>query len=238
MKYNKIIEAKFIDRPNRFIANVIAGGAKTSVHVKNTGRCREILVKDATVYLEDFSENMGTRKYAHSLVGVLKEIGGGEKVLINMDSQAPNKVVYEALRHRKIMLKHMDNPDIIKPEAAYGDSRLDFYIKDSSGKEGYIEVKGVTLENDGVASFPDAPTQRGIKHLEELINLTKKGYCAYVIFVIQMKEIKYFTPNEKMHKEFAITLKKAKEEGVNILAYNCHVTPDSLEILNEIPIKL
>ena len=167
MKYEKIIKGKFKDRPNRFIAMVEVDGEAQKSHVKNTGRCKELLVSDATVYLEDFDGRMGTRKMRYSLIGVEKKTKQGI-IMINMDSQAPNKVVKEALISGKINLPGMDELVEIKAEYVYGDSRLDFYVKDQSGKEGFIEVKGVTLENNGVASFPDAPTERGIKHLKEL----------------------------------------------------------------------
>lgn len=238
MKYEKIVRARFLERPNRFIAKVDFEGENFDVHVKNTGRCRELLVPGAAVYLEDFRENLGKRKCEFSLIGVEKVIENGEILMVNMDSQAPNKVVYEALKNGKIKLPDMDELEFIKPEAIFGESRLDFYVRDKNGREGYIEVKGVTLENNRVASFPDAPTVRGIKHIKELIGLKNQGYNTYVIFVIQMAGMTWFEPNYERHPEFCDALKIAKEEGVNILAYECRVTAESLEISGEIEVRV
>jgi sugar fermentation stimulation protein A len=232
MKYSTIVEGKFIARPNRFIAQVKIEGKLRMAHVKNTGRCKELLVEGNRVYLEDFSRSMGTRTLAYSLIGVEKG-----SLMINMDSQAPNKVVKEALADG-LELPDMGRITTIKPEAVWGESRLDFYIADENGKEGYIEVKGVTLEDDGVASFPDAPTERGIKHLHELIKLAESGYNTYVLFVIQMSGIKYFQPNEERHPEFASTLRLAEKSGVKILAYDCIVTRDTLVMNKPVPVKL
>ncbi len=237
MKYEKIIKGTFINRPNRFVAEVLIDGAKTYAHVKNTGRCRELLVEGATVYLEDFSHNMGKRKYEYSLIGVEKQIQNG-KIMINMDSQAPNKVVKEAFEANIITLPNFGKINYIRPEFVLGNSRLDFFITDVDGNEGYVEVKGVTLENNGVASFPDAPTERGIKHINELCNIVKSGKNAYIIFVIQMGGVNLFTPNKERHAAFAAALCKAKKCGVHIIAYECRVTCDSLSISCEIPIDL
>ncbi len=230
MNYNKIIEGRFINRPNRFIAEVEINGKTVITHVKNTGRCRELLVSGAKVFLEDFTGNMGTRKLAYSLVGVEKKCPDGRVLMINMDSQAPNKVVAEALESGKITLPQMGKLVTIKGEAKYGDSRLDFYVCDEKGQEGYIEVKGVTLEDNKIVSFPDAPTMRGIKHLNELSALVGEGYNAYVIFVVQMEGVDEFRPNEERHYDFAQALRNANKSGVNVLAYQCHVTEDTLHI--------
>lgn len=230
MEYGKVIEGKFINRPNRFIAEVEINGKKTTAHVKNTGRCRELLVPGATVYLEDFADNMGTRKLTYSLIGVKKKCPDGRQLLINMDSQAPNKVVAEALADGKIVLPEMGRIVTVRGEVKYGDSRLDFYICDDKGQEGYIEVKGVTLESDRIVSFPDAPTLRGIKHLNELAGLSKKGYKAYVIFVVQMEGVDEFRPNEERHYEFAQALRNAQTKGVHVLAYQCNVGESTLVI--------
>ena len=238
MRYENVVDAEFLARPNRFIAKVKFEGEIIDVHVKNTGRCRELLVPGATVYLEDFRDNLRGRKLEFSLIGVEKKTKSGEILTINMDSQAPNKVVYESLKNGKIKLPGMDKIDFIKPEAKFGESRLDFYVRDISGSEGYIEVKGVTLENNGIASFPDAPTERGIKHLKELEGLKANGYNTYVIFVIQMEGMKYFEPNIERHPEFADALKEAKKSGVNVLAYECCVTKDTLEISKEIEVRM
>lgn len=231
MKYENIVSARFLSRPNRFVAQVLLNGEEVSVHVKNTGRCRELLVPDSVVYLEDFSYRQGKRKLLYDLIAVRK----GD-LLINMDSQAPNKVAKEALENGSIKLPGMSELTIIRPEKVYGDSRFDFYIEDKNGEKGFIEVKGVTLENDGIASFPDAPTERGVKHLNELVRAMEKGYHSYVLFVIQMSGMKLFTPNDATHKVFGDTLRYAAERGVHILAYECSVSPDSMEITNSVPL--
>lgn len=224
MKYERIVEGKFIERPNRFIAYVEIDEKKEIVHVKNTGRCAELLQPNATVYLQK-SDNP-ERKTQWDLIGVKKG-----KRMINMDSQIPNKVVEEWIRKGNLF----PNATLIKPETTYGQSRFDLYVEEGNRKI-FIEVKGVTLENDGVVKFPDAPTERGIKHLNELCDAVKDGYEAYVFFVIQMKGVKYFTPNRKTHAAFAEALCNAKEQGVNVLAYDCKVTKDSIELANEVPV--
>ena len=252
MKYEKIVKAKFIERENRFVARVGIGegdDAETvKVHVKNTGRCRELLVPGSTVYLEDFEGRMGSRRMRYSLVAVEKKVVGGA-LLINMDSQAPNKVVQDALADGRIRLPGLSNLTLIKPEVKYGDSRFDFYVEADGADEqftnktvepdrAFIEVKGVTLEEDGHARFPDAPTERGIKHINELIRARSEGYLAYVIFVVQMKGMRDVSPNYDTHPEFGEALAKAAEAGVSILAYDCKVTPDSLTIDSQIEFKL
>ena len=224
MKYERIVEGKFIERPNRFIAYVEIIGKKETVHVKNTGRCAELLQPGATVYLQK-SDNP-ERKTQWDLIGVKKG-----KRMINMDSQIPNKVVEEWIRKGNFF----PNATLIKPETTYGQSRFDLYVEEGERKI-FIEVKGVTLENNGVVKFPDAPTERGIKHLNELGDAVKDGYEAYVFFVIQMKGVKYFTPNRRTHAAFAEALRNAKEQGVNILAYDCKVTKDSIELANEVSV--
>lgn len=237
MKYEKIIKAKFIERPNRFIAVVEVDGEAQKSHVKNTGRCKELLVPGATVYLEDFEGRMGTRKMRYSLIGVEKETET-KTLMINMDSQAPNKVVKEALLDGTIKLPDMGVLAEVKGEYTYGDSRLDFYVKDEAGQEGFIEVKGVTLEKEGVAAFPDAPTERGVKHLKELKKAFLDGKRTYVIFVVQMKGVDVFVPNDVTHKAFGDTLRSVSDSGVCILAYDCIVGCDSLEIDQKIKVKL
>lgn len=233
MKYEKIVTAKFISRPNRFVAQVLLNGEEVSVHVKNTGRCRELLVPDSVVYLEDFSYRQGKRKLLYDLIAVRKG-----NLLINMDSQAPNKVAKDALENGSIKLPGMSELTIIRSEKIYGDSRFDFYIEDKNGEKGFVEVKGVTLENKGVASFPDAPTERGVKHLNELVSAMENGYHSYVLFVIQMSGMKLFTPNNATHKVFGDALRNAAANGVHILAYECRVKLDGLEILRHVPIDL
>lgn len=226
MKYKKIVEGAFVDRPNRFIAHVNINGAVETVHVKNTGRCRELLVPGARVYLEE-SDNP-SRKTRYDLVKVWK----GDR-LVNMDSQAPNKVVQEFLEQGKLF-KEVTK---IRPETTYGKSRFDFYVE-ADGEKIFIEVKGVTLEEDGVVRFPDAPSERAVKHVEELVAAKKDGYQVYVLFVIQMDRVSYFTPNDRTHKAFGDALRKAAAEGVKVLAYECFVTEDGLEISKEVEVRL
>ncbi len=237
MKYEKIIEGKFESRPNRFIASVDIGGKKELAHVKNTGRCSELLIPGVKLYLQDHSENMGKRKLKYSLIGVEK-ITGNQAVIINMDSQAPNKVVKEALETGRIKLKGMAELEYIKSEVVYGESRLDFYVRDKDGQEAYLEVKGVTLKEDDVARFPDAPTERGIKHLKELIKIKGAGKKAFVIFIIQMKGIERFEPNDKTHKAFGDALRMAADYGVTVIAYDCKITEDSILCDEKIPVIL
>ncbi len=223
MKYTNILKGTFIRRPNRFIAHIFINGKEEICHVKNTGRCKELLTEGATVFVEK-SENP-TRKTAYDLIAVYK----GNR-LINMDSQAPNKVAEEWLKNRF-------SDAIIKREFTHKDSRFDFYIENGCDKI-FVEVKGVTLEDDGVVLFPDAPTQRGVKHLNGLSEWVRDGNKAIALFIIQMNNVKYFTPNKKTHPEFAEALLKAKNQGVEIIAVDCEVKPDSLTYGKEIEIKL
>ncbi|NBH62996.1 DNA/RNA nuclease SfsA [Anaerotruncus sp. 80] len=233
MKYENMCKGNFIARPNRFIAEVSLGGEIVRAHVKNTGRCRELLVPGATVYLEDFAGRMGSRKMRYSLIGVEKG-----NVLINMDSQAPNKVCEEALTSGTLKLPEMKNLQVVKREKTYGDSRFDFYLEGENGKKGWLEIKGVTLEEKGIARFPDAPTERGIKHIYELCKGVEQGYCGYVLFVIQMSGVNGFEPNDRTHPEFGQALRYAMEKGVHILAYDCEVKMDSLALKDEINVNL
>ncbi|MBO5333026.1 MAG: DNA/RNA nuclease SfsA [Clostridia bacterium] len=224
MKYENIIKGIFIERPNRFIAICDIDGKKEICHVKNTGRCRELLIKGATVYLEKSSNP--NRKTQYDLVTVQKN-----DRLINIDSQVVNKVAFDFLPTL------FEGVKFIKPEYKYGNSRFDFYVETEYEKI-FIEVKGVTLENDGVVRFPDAPTERGIKHLKELQKAVKEGYKAYVLFVIQMSDVKYFEPNSQTHPEFAEELRNARDNEVVPLAFDCAVTPDSIEIRKSVLIKI
>ncbi len=224
MKYENIIKGTFIDRPNRFIAICEINGNKEICHVKNTGRCRELLVKGVTVYLEKSSNP--NRKTKYDLIAVQKN-----DRLINIDSQVVNKVAFEFLPTL------FEGVKFIKPEYKYGNSRLDFYIETECEKI-FVEVKGVTLENDGVVSFPDAPTERGVKHLKELQKAVTEGYKAYVLFVIQMSDVKYFEPNRITHPQFADTLKEARKGEVVPLAFDCAVTPDTIKIRKPVLIKI
>lgn len=226
MHYENIVKGEFISRPNRFIANVLIDGEIHNCHVKNTGRCRELLVPGCEVWLEHSKSEK--RKTEYSLITVNKN---GK--LINMDSQAPNKAVEEWLERGGLL------PDIklLKREQKWGDSRFDFYFE-TENEKAYAEVKGVTLEENGVVMFPDAPTERGVKHVKELCKLKEEGFSAYLIFVIQMKDVKYFTPNIKTHKEFADALIEAEKAGVKIVAADCFVSPDTMEIRDRVRIVL
>ena len=215
MVYETVIEGKFLSRPNRFIAYVEVEGERQICHVKNTGRCKELLTNGARVILERSSNPK--RKTAYDLIAVYKGEG-----LINMDSQAPNRVFGEWATKG-----YFGDLTLIKPECVYGSSRFDFYLE-SGERRIFVEVKGVTLEQDGVVRFPDAPTERGVKHLRELMAAKEAGYEAYVIFVIQMEHCLYFTPNEETHPAFAEALRKAAEKGVEVIAITCKVTPNSL----------
>ena len=223
MLYRHIRKAEFIERPNRFIARVRIDGRMEEVHVKNTGRCRELLAKGCTVYLEK-SDNPA-RRTEYDLVAVEKVRSGKDNLLVNMDSQIPNAAVEEWLRRGELFSADA----VIKREYTYGASRFDFCIEDN-GRISFLEVKGVTLEYDGVAFFPDAPTERGLKHINELIKAHREGFGAYVLFVIQMKDIYEFRPNDVTHKAFGDALRRAQLEGVELLAYDCIVTPESIAI--------
>lgn len=218
MKYRNIIHGKFASRPNRFIAKVWVEGKLETVHVKNTGRCKELLLPDSDVILE-VSDNPD-RKTKYDLIGVYKEKLGW----VNIDSQAPNKVVKEWLEQKDYTL--------LKPEYTYGDSRIDFYME--KGEQKFLmEVKGCTLEIDGIGYFPDAPTERGVKHLRELTKAVKDGYQCYVAFIVQMEEINEVRANVTTHKEFGQALEEAKAAGVKVLCLGCKVTEDTLEVDRE-----
>ena len=226
MRYGKITKGKFIRRPNRFKAYVELNGEEELVHVKNTGRCAELLKAGATVYVQKSDKE--ERKTKWDLIAVEK----GQR-MINMDSQIPNRVVKEWLEKENLF----ENITCIRPEYTYGNSRFDLYVEAGERKI-FIEVKGVTLEEDGVVRFPDAPSERAVKHVEELQKAVKDGYEAYVFFVIQMKDVRYFTPNRQTHPEFAEALAEAERNGVKILAYDCSVTEDSIELGKEVPVVL
>lgn len=226
MKYRHIVQAEFLERPNRFIAYVNIEGKREKVHVKNTGRCRELLQSGAVVYLEH-SDSPG-RSTAYDLVAVKK----GNR-LVNIDSQATNKAVGEWLYTKTLF------PDLVfvRPETRYGNSRFDFYVETEHEKI-FLEVKGVTLEENGIVRFPDAPSERAVKHVEELVQARKDGYRVMVVFVIQMEGARYFTPNADTHEEFARALIRARDMGVEVLAYDCRVAPDSMEINAPVPVYL
>ena len=217
MEYPNIQKATFINRPNRFIATVDINDQKETVHVKNTGRCKELLTPGCEVWLT--APGTPDRKTKYDLVAVRKETG----VLFNIDSQAPNKVVKEWLLQQGY--------DKVVAEYTYGQSRIDFYME--KGPDRYLmEVKGCTLEKDGIGYFPDAPTVRGVKHLNELTGAVKKGYKASLAFVIQMDGISEVRPNTETDPDFTKAFENAKKAGVEVLFLKCHVTPDTLEIID------
>ena len=226
MNYSNIERAYFKERPNRFIAYVETEEGREICHVKNTGRCRELLTSDAVVYVQ--RNNNPARKTKLDLIGVEK----GD-YLINMDSQAPNAAVKEWLQAGNLFSKNA----LVYSEKTYGESRFDFYIEDGE-RNAFMEVKGVTLELDGVCRFPDAPTERGVKHIRELIKCMEDGYEAYIIFVIQMSPVKYLEPNDATHKAFGDALREAAKAGVHVMARDCKVTIDSMEIMNEVEVRL
>lgn len=230
MKYKKIVQGRFLARPNRFIAQVRVLENTEVCHVKNTGRCRELLLPESVVYLE--ASDNPARKTRYDLVAVKK----GE-VLVNMDSNAPNKVVGEWLAQAGCPLFSKEEKPQIKPEYKYGSSRIDFYVKTGQQKI-LMEVKGVTLEEQGVARFPDAPSQRAVKHVQELMKAVAEGYECYVMFVVQMKGVRYFTPNEDTHPEFCHMLRQAHKAGVQVLAYDCVVSEEGLWLDAPVPVRL
>ena len=227
MQYQQVKRGLFLARPNRFIAQVELAGKTETVHVKNTGRCRELLVPGATVYVEG-SDNP-KRKTKYDLIAVEKG-----SLLINMDAQAPNHLFAEWARAGKFR----ENLTLLRPETTWGNSRFDFYWEDSLGKRGFVEVKGVTLEEEGLALFPDAPTERGVKHLRELAECRAAGYEAAVCFVVQMAGMKGFSPNERTHPDFGAALREARDAGVEILVEGCTVTPEQVEITHALSLWL
>ena len=230
MRYNNVIKAEFISRENRFIAYVRINGVVERVHVKNTGRCRELLVPGATVYLD--RSDVPTRRTAYDLIAVEKATACGMK-LINMDSMSPNSAVAEWLPDSGLF-----GPDAhIRREYTYGDSRFDFYVEDGD-RRALIEVKGVTLEDGGAVSFPDAPTKRGVKHLRGLAEAIGQGLDAYVLFIVQMDGVGFFRPNEANDPEFAEELRRACSAGVKILAYSCSVLPDEMNVSSPLEVRL
>jgi sugar fermentation stimulation protein A len=216
MTYPNITKAKFISRTNRFIAEVMVNGGQETVHVKNTGRCKELLIPCCEVWLTE--PGTPNRKTRYDLVAVKKSTG----VLFNIDSQAPNKVMGEWLASQ--------NFDKVIPEFTYGDSRIDFYMERGSEKF-LLEIKGCTLEFDGIGYFPDAPTERGVKHIRELIKAKNAGFNAAIGFVIQMDGVKEVRPNTATHPEFASAIEEAKTAGVKVLFFPTHTEPDTLQII-------
>ncbi len=224
MRYGEVVRGTFLSRPNRFIAHVALDGAPVVCHVKNTGRCRELLVPGAAVYLE--KADSPARKTAYDLIAVEKG-----NLLINMDAQAPNKVFGEWAG------SFLPGLTSLRPEFTWGDSRFDFRLEDGGGAY-FVEVKGVTLEENGAARFPDAPTERGVKHLRGLKRAVEQGHRAAVFFVIQMKGVSYFCPNDGTHPAFGAALRDAAAAGVGVFAYDCLVTPESLAIASPVEVRL
>lgn len=226
MQYDRVCKGRFVARPNRFIAHVEVDGATEICHVKNTGRCRELLQPGAAVYLEQASNPL--RKTKYDLIAVEKG-----SLLVNMDSQAPNRVFGEFVAEGRLW------PDLkeIRAEFTWGDSRFDYRLEDDRGPI-FVEVKGVTLEDGGVVRFPDAPTQRGVKHLRGLQRAVEQGYRAAVFFVIQMEGMKCFRPNDETHPAFGAALREAAAAGVEVLAWECTVTPETLQICRPVPVIL
>lgn len=226
MIYENIVEGEFLSRPNRFIAQVLIHGEEHTVHVKNTGRCKELLTPHAKVYLEYC--NSPKRKTKYDLIAVEKG-----NLLVNMDAQAPNKVFREWAE-----AGHFHPPlTLLKGEQTYKNSRFDFYWESAQGK-GYTECKGVTLETDGIACFPDAPTQRGVKHIEEMMDVLDHGYHGSICFLVQMDGMKELRPNDVTHPAFGDALRSAQNKGVDIFALNCEVTPNTLTATHFLPVAL
>ena len=225
MKYSAMVPGKFLSRPNRFIAHIEIDGKEEICHVKNTGRCKELLTPGAKVWCQEF--NSSTRKTKYDLIAVEK----GDR-LINMDSQAPNAAAKEWL-----LAGGLGELSELRSEVTHGDSRFDFsFIQ--NGKRCFLEVKGVTLENDGICAFPDAPTARGAKHLHGLAQAAKDGFGAYVLFVIQMADVKYLHPNDTTDPAFGKALRQAAEAGVTVLAMDCHIEPNKIQIRHPVTVKI
>lgn len=234
MKYEHMLPAAFLERPNRFIAYASLNGETVKCHVKNTGRCRELLYPGAEIVLQHHPDALRLgRKTEYSLIDVYKDMPHGRE-LVNMDSQAPNQVAFEWLQQGGLTGRVITR---LSREVRFGSSRIDLAFEED-GIPAFMEVKGVTLEQDGIARFPDAPTERGIKHLKELEHAAAEGFRAYAMFVIAMKGVRAFEPNRAAHPEFADALVHAAAHGVTILAYDCLVTPNSLSIDCPVPVSL
>ena len=231
MTYDNIRRAVFLDRPNRFIAHIELDGRTEVCHVKNTGRCRELLIPGAEVFVQDVGRGLpdvpNPRKTTLDLISVRK----GER-LVNIDSAAPNKVFAEWARDSGLFR----DITLVRPEYRFGNSRLDFYIE-ADGRRVLVEVKGVTLEEEGIARFPDAPTERGIKHLRGLITAVEEGYDACAVFVIQMKGVRWMEPNRETHAAFGDAMRDARKAGVNVLAVDCHITGNSITVADFVDVR-
>ncbi len=225
MQYDNIRRGQFISRPNRFIANILVNGKEEICHVKNTGRCTELLVPGATIFVQEVKNDRRRTKF--DLVSVFK----GER-LVNIDSQIPNNIFREWIESNN----YFPGLSLVKPEYKYRNSRLDYYLEAGDQKI-MVEIKGVTLEKDGAAFFPDAPTERGIKHINDLCHAITEGYEAYLIFIIQMKNVLYFAPNRETHPAFADAVLRSVDMGVQLLALDCDVTADSITVGNYVKVK-
>lgn len=249
VEYKNIIKGEFVSRPNRFIAKVLVDNQIVECHVKNTGRCKELLIEGASLYLQDHKNNMRQRKLRYSVICVEKKVDWlrppdssldmeSQTLLINMDSLAPNTIVKEAILDGTIKVPGFDKEKLtLFMERTYGNSRFDVFLEQGE-KKAFIEVKGVTLEDAGISRFPDAPTIRGLKHVEELIAAKSEGYDAFIIFVVQMGEVGEFRPNDTMHKEFGDALRRAAIKGVVPMAFNCIVEKNSLRIYRRVNVQL
>jgi len=224
MIYERMRQAMFEERPNRFIAYIRLEGERQICHVKNTGRCRELLLPGARILVQE--NRRPERKTGFDLIAVWK----GER-LINMDAAAPNQVFAEWAE------QNWPGLTLLKAETVHGDSRFDFYLE-AAGRPAFVEVKGVTLEEDGVARFPDAPTERGVKHLKGLTACRREGYGAYAVFIIQMRGVRYFEPNWAMHAAFGLALREAAAAGVRVLALDCRVTEESIRAQDAVAVRL
>ncbi len=234
MRYENIVRGRFLERPNRFVARVELEGGTAICHVKNTGRCRELLLPGAAVWLQDFGTEHPGRGTRFDLIAVEKARAGSTPLLVNMDAQAPNRVFAEWARAGRLR----SGLTLLRPETAWGSSRFDFYYEAEGDVRGFVEVKGVTLEENGHARFPDAPTLRGVKHLQELTKAAEEGYAAHVCFVVQMEGMTCFSPNDATHPEFGDALRAAAAAGVEVLALGCSAAPDRLEISYSVPVSL
>ncbi|MFI3253781.1 MAG: DNA/RNA nuclease SfsA [Eubacteriales bacterium] len=227
MTYHTIHQGTFLARPNRFIAKVLLNGIEETVHVKNTGRCKELLTPNATVFLEEATNP--NRKTRFDLIAVYKE-----DLLVNLDSQAPNKIFREWAESGAFR----PSLSLLQGEKTFGNSRFDFYWEDEMGNKGFVEIKGVTLEEKGLACFPDAPTLRGVKHIKELMEAKKQGFHGSIVFIVQMEGMKQLSPNWKTHPEFGEALILAEKAGVEILAIDCFVTPNTLSPKEKVPVHI
>ncbi|MGY3778418.1 DNA/RNA nuclease SfsA [Isobaculum melis] len=231
VQYGQVVSATFIERPNRFVAICEVNGQAETVHVKNTGRCKELLIPGVEVFLEE--ANATTRKTKYDLIAVMKK---GQ--LINIDSQVPNKIFAEAIKKTPTLPTLKGNIQVLQKEVTYGQSRFDFYFETDQAEKGFVEIKGMTLEENGVVSFPDAPTLRGLKHVNELGLAMTEGYLGFVVFIVQMNQATYATINENMQPALKLAIQTMMAEGLQVLAYTCEVLEDRISLAEAIPFKI